>query len=93
MANIAVTVSGNSFNIDFGGYETTLGYKKKTFQKARISFTLMEGNAFVSVEVFGSPSFAVTHNGAAGTLQIDTVAGVAPAADNEDLYNKLVALL
>ena len=52
----------------------------------------MDGDTFINVHVVNSPNFPVSFDGSTGTLQIDTVSGVAPSS-NEDLYNKLVALL
>ena len=92
MANIAVTSSTSNFIIDFGDYVSVTGIKKATWQKQRISFRLMASDSFVQVLVVGEPNWAVSFNGSANTLQIDSVNSVAPTS-NSDLYDKLIALI
>ena len=92
MANITVTSTTNSISVEFNDYSSSLGTSKSTWNKTRITFGLKHSNSFVQVLVLGEPNWAVSYDGSAGTLQIDSVNGVSPSS-NSDLYTKLIALL
>ena len=92
MANIVVTSNTNNIDVVFNDLAAATGIKKGNWNKLRITFQLMPSDAFVKVFILNEPAWAVSFNGAADTLQIDSVAGVAPTS-NSDLYDKLIALL
>lgn len=92
MANLVVTSTTNSILVDFGVLSTSAGIEKGAWRKDRITFRLALSSAYIDVIVVGEPAWAVSWNGSSGTLQIDSVDGVAPAS-NSDLYTKLSALL
>jgi len=92
MANLVITANTNDIAVSFNDLAAAVGIKKGNWHKARITFQLMPSDAFVKVLVLNEPTWAVSFNGAADTLQIDSVASVAPTS-NSDLYDKLIALL
>jgi hypothetical protein len=69
--------------------------KKATFRKDEVfRFSLSPDESYVQV-LFKSrenAQFLFSFNGATGTLQVDTIDGVAPTS-NSDLYDKLIALI
>lgn len=92
MANIVVTSTTNSIKVDFGVYSSSLGFSKGVWRKEKVRFNLKHSSTYVDVLVDGEPDFAVTYDGSTGTLQIDSINGVAPTS-NSDLYDKLIALI
>jgi len=92
MANIVVTSTTNTIKVEFNAYASTIGTSKGTWNKTRITFELKYSDTFVKVLVIGEPNWAVSFDGSTGTLQIDSVNGVAPTS-NSDLYDKLITLL
>jgi hypothetical protein len=92
MANIVITSTTNSINVDFGVLDSVVGMSKGTWRKEDVSFFLKYNNEFIMVKVHNDTPFAISWNGSTGTLQIDSVTGVAPTS-NSDLYAKLIALL
>ncbi len=92
MANLVVTSNTNNIDVVFNDLAAGVGIKKGNWNKLRITFQLMPSDAFVKVLVLNEPTWAVSFDGSTGTLQIDSVAGVAPTS-NSDLYDKLIALL
>lgn len=92
MANIVITTTTNIIKVDFNDLSSVTGIKKGCWGDSIIAFQLVADESFIKVIVSGVPSWAVSYNGSTGTLQIDSVDGVAPTS-NSDLYNKLVAVL
>jgi hypothetical protein len=92
MANLVITSTTNKINVVFNDLATTAGIKKGTWHKERITFRLMNSDSFVNVLVINEPAWSVSFNGSTGTLQIDSIDGVAPTS-NSDLYDKLTALI
>ena len=92
MANIVVTSTTNSIKTDFGVLESAVGISKGTWRKEEVSFFLKPSNTYILVKVHNDLPFAVSFDGTAGCLQIDSVGGVAPIS-NSDLYDKLIALI
>jgi len=90
MANIVVTSTTNSIKVDFGVLNTFAD--KGVWRKEEVSFYLKTGASFIIVKVHNDTPFAVSWDGSTGTLQIDSVGGVAPTS-NSDLYDKLIALI
>jgi len=99
MANLVITSTTNSIVIDNGvyaGIEGALGViqKKATFRKddlRRIALAPSDANVNVFLIEQGM-LFILSFDGASGTMQVDTVNGVAPTS-NSDLYDKLIALI
>ena len=100
MANIVMTSTTNSIKIDNGvysGVNSALGViqKKVTFRKDeafRFSLTPDESSVIVLFKSRPNGYFVLSFNGATGTLQVDSIDGVAPTS-NSDLYDKLIALI
>ncbi len=89
MANITITTTANCFIVDTGVYYPTVTKSaKSSFNKLTVTFHL--DATFVKVYVGALNSWALTFDGSAGSLQVDTVNGVAPIS-NADLFDKLVA--
>lgn len=92
MANIIVTSSINSIEVDFGAYSSSLVMAKAVWRKNDVHFNLKYSSANVDAVVYNANAFAITFDGSTGTLQVDSVDGVSPSS-NSDLYDKLIALL
>ena len=92
MANLVVTSNTNNIDVVFNDLAAGVGIKKGNWNKLRITFQLMQSDAFVKVLVLNEPTWAVSFDGSTGTLQIDSINGVAPTS-NSDLYDKLIALI
>jgi len=92
MANIVITSTTNSINVEFNTYSSGVGMTKGAWNKTRITFQLEYADNFVDVLVIGEPSWPISFDGSTGTLQIDSINGVAPTS-NSDLYTKLIALI
>lgn len=99
MANVVITSTTNSVKIDNGvyaGVEGALGViqKKATFRKHDIRrIALAPSDASVSVFLIEHGlTFTLSWDGSTGTIQVDSVDGVAPTS-NSDLYDKLIALI
>lgn len=99
MANLVITSSTNGVHIDNGiyvGIEAALGViqKKVSFRKddvRRIALAPSDANVNVWL-VEMNVTFMLSFDGSTGTLQVDSVDGVAPTS-NSDLYDKLKALI
>jgi hypothetical protein len=100
MANIVMTSTTNTIKCDNGVYSGVAGalgviQKKATFRKDEVfRFSLAPDESYVQI-LFKSREknyFLLSFNGSTGTLQVDTIDGVAPTS-NSDLYDKLVTLL
>jgi hypothetical protein len=100
MAYIVMTSTTNTIKCDNGVYSGVSGalgvmQKKATFRKDEVfRFSLSPDESYVQV-LFKSRTnaqFLFSFNGATGTLQVDTIDGVAPVS-NSDLYDKLIALI
>jgi hypothetical protein len=93
MANIVVTSSTNRVDVDFGVYSSVTGFSKGSWVKNNIlNFLLDASAAKVYVLILDEDRYALSHNGAAGTMQVDTVAGATPSSTS-DLFDKLIALI
>lgn len=99
MANVVIVSTTNSVKIDNGvyaGIEGSLGViqKKATFRKhdiRRVALHPTEANVVVFLIEHGL-TFTLSFDGSTGTMQVDSVDGVAPTS-NSDLYDKLIALI
>lgn len=99
MAFIVMTSTTNAIICDNGVYSGASGplgiiQKKATFRKDDVfRVSLDPSELFVEVQFKSRNSyFILTYNGTAGSLQVDSIDGAVPTSNN-DLYNKLVALL
>ena len=93
MANITITSSTNAISVDFGVYATMFETKKQTWRKNAISnFRLNYNESKIFAQILYEKEWMVSYDGSAGTLQIDSINGVAPSS-NSDLYDKLIALI
>jgi hypothetical protein len=90
--NLTETANTNNIDVVFNDLAAGVGIKKGNWNKLRITFQLMQSDAFVKVLVLNEPTWAVSFDGSTGTLQIDSINGVAPTS-NSDLYDKLIALI
>lgn len=100
MAYIVMTSTINSIKVDNGVYSGVSGalgimQKKATFRKDELfRFSLSPDESYVQVlfKSMDNAYFLFSWDGAAGTLKVDSIDGVAPTS-NSDLYDKLIALL
>jgi hypothetical protein len=99
MANIVMTSTTNTIKCDNGVYSGLSGalgiiQKKATFRKDEIFRISLDPNEnFVEFQFKSKLNyFILTYNGSSGTLQVDSIDGVAPTS-NSDLYDKLIALI
>ena len=96
MANIVITVSGNSVVAAFNVYSTAVGADKKSYNKNDIAEVTL-GSGFVEVmmkDAHAHNVWMLTYDSAYGGDEryiVDTVAGVAPASES-DLFDKITAL-
>jgi hypothetical protein len=93
MAFITVTTTNNTIKADFGvyyGIVPEIKDKKVTFDKSVISkISLNDG--YVTIISFGEIfTFVVSHDGAPGTLKVDSIDGIVPVS-LENLYDLLSA--
>lgn len=91
MANIVVTSTTNSIRIVFNDYATQLDMVKGSWNKSYINSFILKSN-FVLVDIESQQDWLVSFDGVVGTLQIDSIDGVA-LISNSDLYDKLNALI
>ena len=90
----------NSIKVDNGIYSGVSGalgviQKKATFRKDEVfRFSLAPDESYVQIlfKDRENAQFILSFNGATGTLQVDSIDGVAPTS-NSDLYDKLTALI
>jgi hypothetical protein len=100
MAYLVITSTTNTIKIDNGVYSGVSGslgviQKKVTFRKDDVfRFSLSPDESYFQVlyKSRSNSSFALSFDGASGTLKVDSVDGVAPTS-NSDLYDKMVALI
>lgn len=95
MANITITSTTNSINVDFGDYAPINGAYKCVYQKAAVIAQAIEVDHIdISVPSVKQQWLVVDPSYAGGDpyMKIDTVDGVAPT-DLGDLYDLLSALV
>lgn len=93
MANIVITSTTNSIKIVFNTYTSnTLIPEKSCWHKSSTYFTLCNGSSCVAASEDNGMDIDLSWNGSTGTMQVDSVDGVAPTS-NSDLYDKLIALI
>jgi len=94
MANIVVTSTANSIEVDFGVYAGGSIPKKRTYNKDKtiLFFSLEPSDAFVSAISEGSAQWNLAYTATTNCFIVDSVAGAAPSS-NSDLYDKLKALI
>lgn len=92
MANIVITSTTNSIKVVFNTYASVTIPEKEAWHKPTTHFKLMFGNAYVKATEDNESDYDLSWNGSTGTLQVDSVDGVAPTS-NSDLYDKLIALI
>jgi hypothetical protein len=94
MANIVITSTENSIEVDFGIYSGSGIPKKRTYQKNKTIFfmSLEESDTMVTVLSEGSPPWNLAYTATTGCFIVDFIDGAAPIS-NSDLYNKLKALI
>lgn len=92
MANLTIKTTANSFIVDTGAYYPLAAKSiKSSFNKLTVTFHL--DATFVKVYVGALHSWALTFDGSAGSLQVDSVNGGAAPESNLDLFNQLVAAI
>ncbi len=92
MANLVITSTANSVLVDFGDYAEAVGLDGCWNKAHIIKFVRSSDDTQVEAEISNGMKWHVAHTNTVGCFIIDTVAGVAPTG-NEDLYNKLSALI
>lgn len=90
MANITVTSTTNTLQVDFGDYyPLAYQFQKGTWKKDHIQSIQLDSGVYISID--DERLWVVSYDGSNG-FQIDSVDGVIPTSDL-DLYNKLIALI
>jgi hypothetical protein len=95
--HIAVISTENTFVVhfnDYGGQDfPNIGIIpiSHTYQKRNIEFSL-ESDRVLAILVSYSRQYPISFDGIAGTFRVATINSIEPTS-NEDLYNKLKALL
>ena len=91
MANVVVTKNNDFIEVDFGVYGGVVfpGLEAVFYRRAITNVT--RHAACVEIKL-STGVWWVSYNGEPDTLQVDSVEGSAPTS-NQDLYNKLVALM
>jgi len=90
MANIVVVSTTNTIQVDFGAYSTELEEIKGTWHKQDIVLLLRA--TLVEIDIPHEKNWLLSHNGSAGTFQVDLVDGLAPTS-LDDLYTKIQAII
>ena len=84
MANIVITTNTNRMLVAFNDLTATAGMVSGDWQKANISASLNIGNTDVFFTILNEQQFRFSYNGSAGSMQVDSINGVAPT-DNVNL--------
>jgi len=79
MANIVVTTTATRIDVVFNDYATMLDMVKASWSKQYIADFVLKTNC-VLVDIEGQRDWCVSFDGTTGTLQIDSVDGVAPTS-------------
>lgn len=91
MANIVVTSTADSIKVVFNIYSTALGMEEGTWNKAFVKNFMLRPTLVAGI-IDGELEWLLSHDGATGTFQVDTINGATPTS-NSDLYDKLIALI
>jgi hypothetical protein len=93
MANIVITSTTNSIKLVYNTYTSNpLIPDKDCWHKSTAHFSLSNGSAYVRASEDNGMDIDLSWDGATGTMQVDSIDGVAPTS-NSDLYDKLIALV
>lgn len=92
MANLVITSTTNCIEFVFNNYADVLHPEKAIWHKSSAHFLLVYNNAFVKAIEDNGQDLDLSFNGTSGTMQVDSVDGIAPTS-NSDLYDKLSSLL
>ena len=90
MANLVITESTNSINVNFGIYTSIFIPLEGTWKKDMVVCIKLTDTQ-VTVTTEGEPEWQLTFDGALG-FQVDSINASSPSS-NSDLYNKLIALI
>ncbi len=93
MANATVTISGNYIDVVFNDLFTSFKDhipKEGRYNKSHLNLIENKGD-FVRITI-NNATWDVSHNGIAGTIQIDTVGGVVPTT-TDHLYTLLKPMI
>jgi hypothetical protein len=89
MANIVITSTTNSIQVNWNVHKKQ--WSREQWHKSSAHFYLEDAESHVQASEDNGTTVLLSYNGATGTMQVDSVDGVAPTS-NSDLYNKLTAL-
>ena len=91
MANIAITTTANSIEVDFGVYSSDLAISKGTWSKDEIASISLNDN-HVYVQMKGGVEWSLNYTLQNKGFIVDSIDTVAPTS-LEDLYTKLIAMI
>lgn len=92
MANVVITSTTNTILFVFNTYANDIHPEKACWHKSSAHFSLTNNDVFVKATEDNGQDLDLTFDGANGSMQVDSVDGVAPTS-NADLYTKLTALI
>ena len=93
MANLVITSTANSIRTDFNDLAVILNVKKAMLNKDQIINLRLNGDAtLIRLMINGDRPWLLSYNGATGSIPVDSVDGVGPFANNDDLFAALIAL-
>jgi len=92
MPNLVITSDVNRVYIAFNDYSTQAGMPSGNWQKSTVTTSLNTGNIDVFFIITLEQNWRFSYNGSVGSMQVDSVDGVAPIS-NVDLKTKLDAIL
>ena len=92
MANLVITSTAYTVNVDFNIYSEAANVKRESFRRDEIS-EVKEHHAgtYLTIVMLDDEEFDVSYNTYKGTMIVDSVDGVAPT-DNDHLFDLLVGL-
>ncbi len=78
MPNVTITGHQESISVDFGDLFAAVKTKRSRWRKDALIACFITDTDAVVIRTVYKQDFVFSHNGALGTLRVDTVDGVAP---------------
>lgn len=88
MANVVVTTINDRINVTFNDDSDVAGAIAGTWLKENITLELNKNSSDILVITLGLATYRISYDGSVGSIQVDSVNGVAPAS-NQNLYDLL----
>lgn len=91
MAKITITSDDASLTVNYGDYSSVIGMKSEKMNRSNVSLALSQDGSYIEFNMT-KWGLWLSDDGHGATRKVDSVNGVAPTS-NEDLFNKLAALI